>query len=45
MAFRAARLDARALVGEVPPGAWPALHEVPGVPAHESELHETYRLD
>ncbi|MGC9544719.1 ErmE/ErmH/ErmO/ErmR family 23S rRNA (adenine(2058)-N(6))-methyltransferase [Streptomyces sp. UG1] len=27
-AFRAARLDARALVGEVPPGAWLRLHEV-----------------
>ncbi|QOV34791.1 ErmE/ErmH/ErmO/ErmR family 23S rRNA (adenine(2058)-N(6))-methyltransferase [Streptomyces ferrugineus] len=26
-AFRAARLDARALVGEVPPGAWLRLHE------------------
>lgn len=27
-AFRAARLDDRALVGEVPPGAWLRLHEV-----------------
>ncbi|WP_217213379.1 ErmE/ErmH/ErmO/ErmR family 23S rRNA (adenine(2058)-N(6))-methyltransferase [Streptomyces sp. AC550_RSS872] len=27
-AFRAARLDARVLVGEVPPGAWLRLHEV-----------------
>lgn len=28
-AFRAARLDPRALVGEVPPGAWLRLHEEP----------------
>lgn len=28
VAFRAARLDSRVLVGEVPPGAWLKLHEV-----------------